>query len=135
MPDEKPAPLPLSGEEIQEAILFKIQQSLGRTCHLIHDSAYTSFRAEISVKLTLSDFGREVRDNHILDLAEDSGLVPQTEPRTLESNITMEPMPPNQVRVETEQAVPVAVVEGGKRTIRRVKYAARKSKIGPEGSK
>jgi len=150
MPDEKPAPLPLTGEEVQEAILYKVATSLARSCHLRATDAYASFKAEISIKLTLSDFGREVKDNHIVSDAaqaqgmhcecptvgveEDTlGLSKSTCPihaneRTVESNVTMEPMPPNQVRVETDQAVPVPTVEGGKKVVKHLKYAARKPK-------
>jgi len=44
----------------------------------------------------------------------------------MDANVVMEPMPPNQVRIETDQAVPVPTVEGGKKVIRHLKYAARK---------
>lgn len=136
MPDDKPAPLSLSGEEIQEAILFKVQESLKKSCHLILDCAYTQFKAEISVKLTLSDYGREVKDNHSVHVSEVAQLsveeIEKALAQTHESNVTMEPMPPNQVRVETEQPVPVVAVQGGKRVVKHLKYAPRKSKIGQE---
>jgi len=128
MPDEKPAPLPLTGEEVQEAILYKVASSLARSCHLRATDAYASFKAEISIKLTLSDFGREVKDNHIVSDQGDSGLPAESDPRSVESNVTMEPMPPNQVRIETDQAVPVPTVEGGKKVVKHLKYAARKPK-------
>lgn len=128
MPDEKPAPLPLTGEEVQEAILYKVASSLARTCHLKVDNAYTSFKAEISIRLTLSDFGRQVSDNHSVTEQGDSGLDPENEPRQVEANVTMEPMPPNQVRIETDQDVPVPTVEGGKKVIKHLRYAARKAK-------
>ena len=127
MPDEKPAPMPLTGEEVQEAILYKVVQSLSKTCHLKVDNAYTSFKAEISIKLTLSDFGREVKDNHIVTESHDTGLQGGPE-RVIEANVVMEPMPPNQVRIETDQAVPVPTVEGGKKVIKHLRYAARKPK-------
>ena len=128
MPDEKPAPMPLTGEEVQEAILYKVATSLLKTCHLKSDNAYTSFKAEISIRLTLSDFGRQVSDNHIVSESGDSGLPAESEPRTVEANVVMEPMPPNQLRIDTDQAVPVPTVEGGKKVIRHLKYAARKPK-------
>lgn len=127
MPDERPAPMPLTGEEVQEAILYKVASSLAKTCHLKIDNAYTSFKAEISIKLTLSDFGREVKDNHIVTEQGDSGLPAESEPRTVEANVVMEPMPPNQLRIETGQDVPVPTVEGGKKVIKHLKYAARKT--------
>jgi hypothetical protein len=128
MPDEKPAPLPLTGEEVQEAVLYKVASSLARSCHVHKDNAYTSFKAEISIRLTLSDYGREVKDNHIVAEQGDSGLSAESEPRQVDVNVTMEPMPPNQVRIETDQAVPVPTIEGGKKVIKHLKYAARKPK-------
>jgi len=76
----------------------------------------------------LSDYGREVKDNHIVTEQGDSGAPAESVPRTVEANIVMEPMPPNQVRVETDQAVPVPAVEGGKKVIKHLRYAARKPK-------
>ena len=151
MPDEKPAPLPLTGEEVQEAILYKVVQSLSKTCHLKVDNAYTAFKAEISIKLTLSDFGRQVSDNHIVKesgempgvccecptvgpeedtvgLSVDDCPIHGKKSRTVEANVTMEPMPPNQVRIETDQAVPVPTVENGKKVVKHLRYAARKPK-------
>lgn len=128
MPDERPAPLPLTGEEVQEAVLYKVAQSLARSCHIHKDNAYTSFKAEISIRLTLSDFGREVNDNHIVTEQHDTGLPAESEPKQVDANVVMEPMPPNQVRIETDQSVPVPSVEGGKKVIRHLKYAARKPK-------
>jgi len=130
MPDEKPAPLPLTGEEVQEAVLYKVAQSLARSCHIHKDNAYTSFKAEITIRLTLSDFGREVKDNHIVSEQADSGLPAEGEPRQIDVNVSMEPMPPNQVRIETDQDVPVPAVEGGKKVIKHLRYAARKPKAG-----
>lgn len=127
MPDEKPAPLPLTGEEVQEAILYKVATSLAKTCHLKVDNAYTSFKAEISIRLTLSDFGRQVNDNHIVSEQGDTGLEAEST-RVVDANVTMDPMPPNQVRIETDQTVPVPTVEGGKKVIKHLRYAARKPK-------
>jgi len=126
MSDEKMAPLPLTGEEVQEAVLSKIKESFNRTCHLKYDNAYTSFKAEIHIKFTLSDYGRTIEDNHAVEVSGSSGI-PETETRTVETDITMEPAPPNQVRVESGQPVPVKVNEGGKTVIKHLKYAARKA--------
>ena len=128
MPDERPEPLPLSGEEVQEAILYKVAESLGKTCHLKFDNAYTSFKAEIDIRLVLSDYGREVKDNHKVSTSHDTGAEATSEPRQVEAHVALDPTPPNQVRIETDQPVPVVTNEGGKRVIRNLKYAPRKSK-------
>lgn len=127
MENETVQPFPLSGAEVKNAILFKIEDDLNKSGHLHDDNSYSSFRAEISIKLTLADYGREVRDNHIVTESADSGL-PGEPPQAVEQNVVMEPAPPNQVRVETNQSVPVATVVEGKQKIRHVRYAARKAK-------
>lgn len=126
MEQETVQPRPLSGAEVKNALLYKVEHSLNRSGFLHDDNAYSSFKAEISIKLTLADFGREVRDNHIVSEAADTGL--PGEPETVESNLVMEPAPPNQVRVETGQAVPVTTVIDGKAQTRHVRYAPRKAK-------
>lgn len=136
MPDEKPLPLPLTGAEVKEAIMFKVEESLNKTCHLKDDNAYTSFRGKITINLALSDYGREQQDNHIVEVGLKSGLVDDNR-HTVETTTEIEPAPPNQVRVDTNQGVPVRTQEKGKQVIRHVKYAARKaknseSKIGQE---
>ncbi len=125
MPNEKIQPQPLSGEEVQNALLYRIAESLCKSCHLHRDNAYSSFRADISIQLTLNDYGREQKDNHQIAVVENTGL-PGDE-RKIEANVVMEPAPPNQVRVETGQDVPVTTVVEGKQVTRKIRYAARKA--------
>ena len=127
MENEKLQPTPLSGQEVQDAILFKVSEDLRKSGQLHFDNAYSSFSAKIRIELILSDYGREVRDNHEITEAMDTGLEGTPE-YVQESNLVMEPMPPNQLRVETEQAVPVTTVVDGKQKTRHVKYTARKAK-------
>ena len=128
MESEKPAPQPLSGQEVQDAILFKVRESLSRTCHLKFDNAYTAFTADITIKLTLNDYGRDVQDNHIVHAEGVAEGIPLGEPETSEAQVTIQPAPPNQVRQETHQDIPVTTVENGKRVEKRVKYQPRKAK-------
>lgn len=133
MESEKPLPLPLTGEEVKNAILFKLQESLNKTCHLKDDNAYTSFSATIRVQLTLSDYGRQVKDNH--EIAETAN-VPELEgtPEYVEQHeITVDPVPPNQLRVETDQPVPVMTTEDGKQSVKHLKYSPRKPKVKANG--
>ena len=125
---------PLTGEEVQEAVLHKIKESMSKTCNLRPDDAYTSFRAEITIRLTLSDYGREVSDNHHVVAQGVTDAVPPYVGDTTEheEHITMDPMPPNQVRIESDQRVPVEVTEDGKKVTKHVRYAPRKTpKVGP----
>lgn len=128
MPTEKPVVQPLSGEEVREAILFKISESLRKTCHLNDSAAYTAFFADISIKLRLVDYGREVTDNHVVQESVD--VRPPDEPgreQGYEVHLEVPPAPPNQVRVETGQGVPVNTVVGGKVEQKKVRYAPRKA--------
>ena len=125
MEQEKIQPQPLSGQEVQEAILYKVAESLSKTCHLHPDNAYAKFRADISIRLVLSDFGREQKDNHEVSAGEDTGL--EGVEHQVDASVVMEPQAPNAVRVETNQDVPVSTVVDGKTVTRKVRYAARKA--------
>src|SRR6267154_1287211 len=127
MDNEKLQPQPLSGREVKNALLYAVEHELNKSGHLHDDNAYTSFKAEISIKLTLSDFGREVKDNHEVMESVETGIE-GTPAYVEESNVIVQPAPPNQVRVDTQQPVPVTTVVDGKATTRNVKYAARKAK-------
>jgi len=123
---EKSIPLPLTGEEVQEAALYSLRECMQKNCHLSAGNAYTAARIEISVKMTLFDYGREIRNNEVLTVNLDSGLPAESEPETVEGSLTVEPVPPNQLRVETEQPVPVATVQDGKKVVKHLRYAPRK---------
>lgn len=137
MESEKSIPLPLTGEEIQEAVLVKLRECMQKNCHLSLGNAYTSARIEVTVKMTLFDFGREVRNNESAIVEVDSGLPNEGEQLASEGTVTFgehsiadpeKPMSVNEFRVETNQAVPVATVQDGQKKIRHLKYAPRKSK-------
>lgn len=127
MDGEKPLPLPLSGDEVKAGILAKIEDSLTRSCHLKFDNAYTKVTAQISIRLQLDDYGREVKDNHNVAVTQEVEL-PSSGTREVETNISVEPEPPNVFRVETGQSVPVQTVENKKQVIRNVRYSPRKAK-------
>lgn len=116
--------VPLNGDEVLEAILFRVKESLKTTCHLKYDNAYSSFTGEIRIQLTLSDFGRQVQDNHVVTVAGETGL--PGEPREFDVTEEIEPAPPNEVRVDSDQPVPVMVQDGPKKVEKRLRYAARK---------
>ena len=128
MENEKPLPLPLSGDKVKAGILAKVEQSLMSSCHLKFDNAYTKVRAEISIRLTLDDYGREVKDNHNVAFEEAVEGLESSGTRTVEANVNVEPVPPNVFRVETGQVVPVVTIENRKQVVRNVKYSPRKLK-------
>ena len=131
MESEKSIPLPLTGEEVQEGVLSKVRECMEKSCHLSAGNAYTSCRFEVTVKMTLFDFGREVRNNEIVTGEIDSGIPQEGAALAVEETLDVEPMPPNQFRQETNQAVPVQTVVDGKKKIRHLKYAPRKAKVDP----
>ena len=114
MESEKSIPLPLTGEEVQEGVLSKVRECMEKSCHLSAGNAYTSCRFEVTVKMTLFDFGREVRNNEIVTGEIDSGIPQEGAALAVEETLDVEPMPPNQFRQETGQAVPVQTVVDGK---------------------
>lgn len=118
---------PLTGEEVQEAVIHKIRQSMARSCNLLGTNGYTSFRCRVTISLSLSDYGREVLDNHQVDVAESTGIEPEGPLRQEEAEVIMEPKPPNQVLIESDQKVDLQTTEDGKRVIRQVRYSPRKA--------
>lgn len=129
MESEKSIPLALTGEEIQEGVLAKVRECMQTNCHLGMGNAYTAARFEITVKMTLFDYGREVKNNVATAGEIDSGIPAGNEPMVIEGGVTMEAMPPNQFRQETDQPVPVQTVVDGQKKIRHLKYSPRKKKI------
>lgn len=118
---EKTLALPLSGEEVRCAVLKKVGDALMRDCHLSPNMAYDWFRAKVSVTLELHDIGRGVDVE--VDVGEEQGEQPAGIGGTPSVEIEIEPAPPNQVRVDTGQPVPVLVQdEGGKSEIKSIKY-------------
>jgi hypothetical protein len=128
MESEKSVPLPLSGDEVKEAAIAKVRECLDKSCHLAGGNAYTSVRFEIAIKMTLFDYGREVRNNEIATGEIDSGLPQEGAAEAIEETLTVEPMPPNQLRQDTGQAVPVQTVVDGKKITKHLRYAPRKAK-------
>ena len=129
MDNEKPLPLPLSGDEVRAGIMAKIEESLSRSCHLKFDNAYTKVKAKIRIELELDDYGRAVLDNHEVAVTQEVEGLESADTRQAEANITMEPVPPNVFRTSTGQAVPVQVKSGKKTEIKHVQYSPRK--VGP----
>lgn len=116
---EKPAVVCLNGEEVQHAILYKIGESFEKTCHLTAATAYTAFRAKITIQITLDDYGRKQPDNHTVEVSE--GELSENA-QTVETEVNIEPQPPNVVRRDTGQDIPMEVLKDGKKVRKYVKY-------------
>jgi hypothetical protein len=118
---EKTLNLPLSGEEVRCAVLKKIGDALMRDCHLSPNMAYDWFRAHVTATLELHDIGRGVDIE--VDISEEQGEQPAGIGGAPSVELEIEPTPPNQVRVDTGQPVPVLVQDGeGKPEIKSIKY-------------
>lgn len=127
MPNEKPVVLPLTGTEVQDAILYKLAESMEKTCHLIPSTAYSAFSAEITVKIRLVDYGNVVQDNHAVKVSEQVAGAPEGRAEEHAYTLEIPEAPPNVVRTETSQEVPVLATEGGKQVIKKVRYAKPKN--------
>lgn len=114
---EKTLALPLSGEEVRAAILKKIGEALVRDCRLSPNMAYDSFKYRVSVSLELHDTGRvEKVESTVGDSTKETDVVLEGEPE-----------PPNKVRVDTGQSVPVLTQNSeGKSDIKRIIYKKEK---------
>ena len=113
----------LSGEEIRLAILDKVGESLQKDCFLSPNCAYQSFRATVRIQLEAQDVGRtvEVKTGDVIMQGEIDPDIHLTE---ADAEFEMESRPPNQVRVESGQPVPVLTKDAeGKETVKKIKYA------------
>jgi hypothetical protein len=122
---EKVLNLPLSGAEVREAVLDRISQYLMNDCFLSPNTAYDHFSAKITVHIEAHDVGRTaVVDTPPISVS--AGEPPDNEDEFLDASdaeFTMDPAPPNEVRVESGQPVPVATTTKGKPDIKLVQYA------------
>lgn len=117
---------PLSGEEIVRAVLDKVGNSLRRDCYLSPNLAYDFYTADVKISLRAHDVGRtagvnlaEVVTQHVETVnPEDIHL------DAADAEFEIEAAPPNAVRVETGQDVPVLTRDTeGKPAIKPVRYS------------
>jgi hypothetical protein len=124
---------PLSGEEILTAVAEKIKSRLRRDCYLTPNMAYQSFRCKIKIELVAVDCGEErpVNVEESVSLNPDDAALDQADKELAEFEI--EPAPPNDVRVETEQPVPILTKDvDGRPTVRHAKYGKKHLKAAGE---
>jgi hypothetical protein len=126
MPSEKTLNLPLSGAEVLTAILSQIETRLKRDCYLSPTSAYEYYTAEVHIKLRLQDVGRTAEvDQTVVSTI---GQPPENEDEFLdiaEAQFQVEAAPPNEIREETGQPIPVLTSKNGKEEIKSVRYATK----------
>lgn len=119
---EKVLNLPLSGLEVRNAILDKLAQKLQKDCYLSENAAYDYFSANIDIHLLLHDVGRDVTIQSEVGL-QGGDLNDGVELTSVNDSMEIAVAPPNEVRVETGQEVPVLTTKDGKPEVKGVRYA------------
>jgi hypothetical protein len=120
---------PLSGAEIIEAIADKVRKSLQKDCFLSPNLSYDFYDATVKISLTAHDVGRDAQVEQVIH--DTQGEVTENEDAALEAadaELDIVAEPPNTVRVESGQPVPVLTRgDDGKPAIRKVKYGRQKA--------
>jgi hypothetical protein len=121
--------LQLNGGEVIEAVLDEIRTQLHKSCYLNPNSAYDFMAAKVRIDLELHDTGMVITETFTAE--SDTGAKPvdpdATEVHEVEFDI--EPAPPNEVRVQTGQPVPVQTNDkDGKPVVKHVRYSRKDAK-------
>jgi hypothetical protein len=117
----------LSGAEIKTAIVKKVEEALSNECQLSPNTAYAVFNARILFHIEMHDCGRI--DTIDRTVESNLGQAPEdAEPDYLDqfdTEINIDQAPPNTVRQETEQPIPV---QNSKGEMNRIRYAKKSAK-------
>jgi hypothetical protein len=124
MSNEVSVPEPLSGTEVIEAIVYKVREQLRRDCFLSPNSAYEYFSGRIRIEIQAIDCGRQADVQTEVNVS--LGPLPGDNSDPVEETSSDEDIPadpPNVVRRETQQSVPVVTTDSsGKAEVKRVNY-------------
>jgi hypothetical protein len=108
---EKQIILPLTADEIKDAMVTKVCEALydamNKTCNL-YGCAYPKFKAEGEIRFTLDNYGDVRLDRVILDTESEGEW---HAPVSMDVVIDVPFTPPNVLRKQTGQSIPV-IVEG-----------------------
>jgi hypothetical protein len=118
----------LSGAEIVEAVVDQVRTQLQKSCYLNPNSGYDWMAAKVRVDLELHDTGTLLTESFKAE--SETGLKPNPdEIEVHEVDFDIEPAPPNEVRVQTSQPVPVETKDvDGRPVIKGVRYAKKDAK-------
>jgi hypothetical protein len=126
MSSEQELPQPLDGEEIKNAIVYKVSDAirdvLDKRCAL-YGKAYPKFKATVRIEFTLDDFGRIVQGAGDAEVSEGE-LTTGSEAE--EILVDIPETPPNVLRRDTEQPVPTMVTKNGVQREQKITYAPKK---------
>lgn len=124
MAPERSVALPLSMGEVVEAIAEAVRKACRRDCNLNPDLACQWFEAKVHIDLKHSDVGRVVET--VVDAAAGHGeKTDLADGATIEEaavDVEMGQAPPNKVRQDSGQPVPVLTTASGKPEIKKVQY-------------
>lgn len=116
---------PLSGEEIVRAVGDKVMNALRRDCYLTPNLAYDWYEADVKISVRAHDVGRLAEV--VKEVHDEQGQAPEGEDSALDvadAEFHVDAAPPNEVRVETGQDVPVLTKNAdGKPEVKGVRYA------------
>lgn len=122
MPAERTLNKPLSGPEIIESIVSDIRKTLERDCFLAPHMAYPSYSCDGQLNIKFQ--GTAVKSSTAYVRASTGEPDPSLPIQEETVSVDVEPKPPNEVRRESGQAVPVlAKTATGKLEEKAVKYA------------
>lgn len=121
MPTERAIAKPLSGTEVIEAIVSRLKEQLGRDCYLSPHMAYGAFSFKCSIDIKFQASRIEGTSTSVSGSLGETDTEQETESATLE--VSDDPRPPNEVRRESGQEVPVlAKTPQGRLEERKVRY-------------
>lgn len=121
MPTERAIAKPLSGTEVIEAITTRLKEQLGRDCYLSPHMAYGAFSFKCTIDIKFQASRIEGTSTAVSGSLGEEDTEQAIETSTIE--VSDEPKPPNEVRRETGQDVPVLTkTPQGRLEERRVKY-------------
>jgi hypothetical protein len=120
--NERTLARPLSGAEVRQAILNRIEAQLARDCFLVPHLGYASFSFQAEIRIQFQYTGTSIRQTQVN--AQGKGGNETDDPvESVDVHVAEEPKPPNEVRVDSGQGVPtIARSATGKVEERRVRY-------------
>ena len=118
---------PLSGHEIVKDVAEQVSASLKKDCFLTGEKAYQEYGAKIEISIWAVDCGRRETITQTIQAGARKDAPEGSEADSI--SIQVDPAPPNEVRVRSDQGVPVATKdENGRDVVKRVHYSRRQLK-------
>ena len=115
---------PLSGSEVMEAVIDKIRRKLQSDCFLSPNTSYDYFTCDVKLNLRAHDVGRTAEVNVEQTVTQGEPNPEYAALEAAEAEFQIEAAPPNEVRVDTGQPVPVLTKDAeGKPDVKHIKYS------------